>query len=494
MDGRTAIPEPPRKTRRWIFLSAGIAALAGLWGAASLWSGAYFVPAPWTTLADTAALLIRAFTWIQILTTLFRILSGFLAGYICGAVCGMAMGSREELNAFFKPLILFFQGMPPLLWAIPIVVVMGIGHVPAIAVIALVTMPVVAMTVAEGMGSLPRAYSEMLHVYAPGLWPRIRELTYPHLRPFLSAALNVGLVLAVKASVTAEYFGANDGIGFQIQSAYQSLQIRRLFSWGVVLILLVIFGNRIVPRIRLMGPALRRLLIRDAPLTCGVENIRELKGAFTSRKSSPRLSVHEVSFRYPAGGLILDNASLSVKSRQIAVISGDSGVGKTTLLKLMGSLLVPSSGRVECPSGIGFIFQDDRLLPWKNVISNTAIPLVYQGFPRKDSLCFASFLLGEAGLAGEEEKKPDELSGGMRKRAALARCFARIPEAILMDEPFSGLHREARRLLWNKLLHLLELHPVPVVMATHFPEEVAGTPGCRFYELRGKPAILVRRD
>ncbi len=494
MGGNTQRPKRGRAPRRWIYLFAGIAALAALWCAASLWGGGYFVPAPWTTLADTAVLLIQASTWTQILTTLLRILAGFLAGYLAGIVCGTAMGSRSELNAFFKPFILFFQGMPPLLWAIPLVVALGIGHAPAIAVIALITTPVVAVTVAEGMGSLPRAYREMLNVYAPGLWPRLKELTFPHLRPFLSAALNVGLVLAVKASVTAEYFGANDGIGFQVQSAYQSLQIRRLFSWGSVLVMLIILGNRLVPRIQLVAPALRRLLRKDAPPACSTENIQELKTVFTSRKSSPRLAAHALDFRYPDCGLVLSNVSITVRSRQIAVISGDSGVGKTTLLKLLASLLAPTSGGVECPSGIGFVFQDDRLLPWKSVIANTALPLVHQGFPRKDCLCFASYLLGEAGLGGEGEKKPDELSGGMRKRAALARCFARIPEAILLDEPFSGLHREARRQLWEKLLHLLELHPVPVIMATHFPEEVAGTPGCRFFELRGRPAVLVPRE
>ncbi len=488
------MPEQRRASVSWIPLCAGLAALAALWCAASFLSGSYFVPAPWTTVADAAVLLIRSSSWAQILTTLLRILAGFATGYVSGALIGIAMGSRAGLGAFFKPFILFFQGMPPLLWAIPLVVVMGIGHMPAISVIALITLPIVAMTVAEGMGGLPRGYREMLHIYAPGPWPRIRELTFPHLKPFLSAALNVGLVLAVKASVTAEYFGANDGIGFQIQSAYQSLQIRRLFAWGLVLILLIVAFNVLVPRLRAALPALRRALGGKERLSCSVEDIRELKAVFTSRKSAPRLGVHEVSFGYPGGARVLEKVSLTVKPRQIAVISGDSGVGKTTLLKLMASLLRPDAGTVECPSGIGFVFQDDRLLPWKTVVKNTALPLVYQGFPRKDSLCFASYLLAEAGLQADGSRMPEELSGGMRKRAALARCFARIPEAILLDEPFSGLHGEARRTLWEKIHHLLELHPVPVVMVTHHPEEAAGAPGCRFYELKGSPATLVSLD
>ena len=388
-------PSLPRRTGA--YLLAGTAALLLVWSAASLLSGSYFVPAPWTTAADTAVLLSKASTWAQILTTITRILAGFLAGYVLGALCGIAMGARRSLNAFFKPVILFFQGMPPLLWAIPLVVVMGIGHLPAITVISLITLPVVAVTVAEGMGSLPGSYREMLTLYAPGPWPLLTELVFPHLRPFLSAAMNVGLVLAVKASVTAEYFGANDGIGFQVQSAYQSLQIRRLFAWGLVLILLIILGNRLVPR---LGPALSRLrsLIRrrQGP-ACGPDDARELKAVFSSRTSTPRLAVRSLSFRYPVGEKILENITLEVKPRRITVITGDSGVGKSTLLKLMGSLLSPTDGRVESPSGIGFVFQDDRLLPWKSVSANTALPLIHQGFPRRDSLCFAAYSVERSG-------------------------------------------------------------------------------------------------
>jgi NitT/TauT family transport system ATP-binding protein len=115
---------------------------------------------------------------------------------------------------------------------------------------------------------------------------------------------------------------------------------------------------------------------------------------------------------------------------------------------------------------------------------------LYQGYPGRSARCFASYLLSEAGLGGEEEKKPDELSGGMKKRVALARCFARIPEAIILDEPFSGLHREARHALWEKFLRLLALHPVPVVVVTHFPEEIATAPGSRLYRLAGRPASM----
>jgi ABC-type nitrate/sulfonate/bicarbonate transport system ATPase subunit/ABC-type nitrate/sulfonate/bicarbonate transport system permease component len=474
-----------------LYAAAGIAVLLALWTGASFWGGRFFVPPPWTTAADTVSLLAAGFTWRQIGITVMRVLVGFAAGFLAGTAAGIAVGTRRELDALLKPLLLFFQGMPPLLWVIPIIVVMGIGHLPTILVIGLITLPVVAVTIGEGMTSLPREYREMLSIFAPGFLPRMRELIFPHLKPFLGASLKVGLVLAAKASVTAEYFGANNGIGFQIQAAYQSLQVRRLFAWALLLILVILIFNRALPSVRLLAPLARRLARRDEPVVCGLEDIRELKRIFVSKKSSPRISLDGVGFSYRRRDAILRDVTLAVSSREIAVITGESGVGKTTLLKLAASLLRPTEGKVSCPARVGFVFQDDRLLPWRTVAENTAMPLVYQGYHRKAALCFAHYLLAEAGLAGEEGKKPGELSGGMKKRAALARCFARLPEAIILDEPFTGLHREARARLWEMFLKLLSLHPVPALIVTHSPEEISSLASCRLHRLEGRPATIV---
>jgi ABC-type nitrate/sulfonate/bicarbonate transport system ATPase subunit/ABC-type nitrate/sulfonate/bicarbonate transport system permease component len=479
--------------RRRLLGAAGVLLLLLVWAAASLIAGSYFVPAPWTTIADTSRLLASGSTWTQILITLVRVCAGFAAGFLCGVAAGIAMGARRELEAFFRPAVLFFQGMPPLLWAIPLVALMGIGHLPTIVVITLITFPLAAVTVAEGMSARPRELGEMLSVFAPGLLPRLRELDLPYLAPFLAASVKAGLVLAVKASVTAEYFGANDGIGFQIQASYMAMRIRSLFAWAAVLIILILVFNHLLPRLRLAVPALRAAFGRRAPVSCGLDDIRELKGIFTSLAGSPRIELEHLRFSWPRGAALLEDVSLAISAREIAVVSGESGVGKTTLLKLAASLLRPGAGTVTSPDRIGLVFQDDRLLPWRTVSENAALPLIYQGFARKNALSFASYLLAEAGLAGEEDRLPHELSGGMKKRAALARCFARLPDAVLLDEPFSGLHGGARKVLWDMLLRLLSLHPVPALIVTHYPEEIAAQPSCRFYSLEGRPARIVPR-
>ena len=350
----------------------------------------------------------------QILITFLRVCVGFLAGLTAGIAAGIAIGTRRETAALLKPLVLFFQGMPPLLWAIPLVALMGIGHLPTIIVITLITFPLVAVTIGEGMSTLPRDLGEMLAVFAPGFAARTRELVLPHLAPFLGAAVNTGLVLAVKASVTAEYFGANDGIGFQIQAAYMSLRIRSLFSWAAVLILLILLFTSLLPRIRQALAGARSLARGRRPATGSAEDVKELKREFVSRGSAARNGLHGtrtgmrsgtrrivldgVSFSYRRQAELIADADLTLKPGEIGVLTGESGIGKTTLLKLIASLLRPSSGRIIAPQRIGYVFQDDRLLPWRSVAENTALPLIYQGFPRTIALSFASWLLSEAGL------------------------------------------------------------------------------------------------
>jgi NitT/TauT family transport system ATP-binding protein len=337
----------------------------------------------------------------------------------------------------------------------------------------------------------------MLALFAPGWRPRLRELVLPHLRPFLASSLRLGLVLGIKASVTAEYFGANSGIGFQIQAAFQAMQVRRLFAWTLLLILLILAAGRLLGWLERMVQASARTAVRPARAG-SQEAVAMLKRSFLSSGARQGIRLRGVSFSYAGKGRVLEGVELGVDPDRIAVVSGDSGIGKTTLLYLIASLLAPESGSVECPRRIGLLFQDDRLLPWRSNAWNAALPLIYGGLEPAEALSFAGYLLGEAGLEGREWEYPQALSGGMKKRLCFARCFAGFPEALLLDEPFTGLDAEARAQLWAKFFGLLELHRVPVVVVTHFPEEVPRSRKCSFYELapgsRG-PATLrpVRR-
>jgi ABC-type nitrate/sulfonate/bicarbonate transport system ATPase subunit len=378
--------------------------------------------------------------------------------------------------------------MPPLLWAIPLILILGVGRLAPILVIALICFPLITVTLAEGMKSVPRSLEEMLRLFAPGFRARMRELVLPHLRPFIASSLKLGLVLGIKASVTAEYFGANNGIGFQLQAAYQSMQVRRLFSWALLLILLNLALNWLLSWLERLVKAADRAARRAHPARTGsAEGLELLKRSFLTQSGHTAIRLRGVEFAYPGASPVLRGIELEVEPERIAVVSGNSGVGKTTLLYLIASLLQPSAGRVERPPSIGLVFQDDRLLAWRSNAWNAALPLIYGGLPWPEALSFAGYLLEEAGLGGWEWEYPEALSGGMKKRLAFARCFARFPEAILLDEPFTGLDAEARRQLWQKFFDLLALHRGPVVVVTHFPEEISYTENCTFYSLEPAP-------
>jgi len=472
-----------------IYIAAGVLLIPLVWFAASKIAGGYVVPAPWTTIYDTAVLLQKPESWWTIFITIGRVCLGFAIAFLAGAVAGVA-SVKPAVEYLLRPIVLLMQGIPPILWAIPLILILGWSGITPVVVIALICFPLVVTTLAEGMRTVPVSLREMLDIFAPGFTPRLRELILPHLRPFIAAAVRLGLGLGIKASVVAEYFAANNGIGFKVQAAYQSFAVRALFSWALVLIVIILLADMIVRlffRLVAAFPGPRKRLPESSAESLAA--IRDRIGAYGDRQS---IVLRDISFEYSNGREVLSGLDFTVGPEEIAVISGDSGVGKTTLLKIIAGLMAPARGQVQSPEDFGFMFQEDRLLPWRNCLSNAALGLYYRGRSWAEAREYARYLLDQVGLAGLELADPDELSGGMKKRLAFARCFACFPGALLLDEPFTGLHHEARAELWSRFSALIRQRPVPVIVVTHFPEEVPRGERTSFYELSGAPATLER--
>jgi NitT/TauT family transport system ATP-binding protein len=182
-----------------------------------------------------------------------------------------------------------------------------------------------------------------------------------------------------------------------------------------------------------------------------------------------------VSFAYgDSSPNVLNNLSFSVAARQFLVIVGPSGCGKTTLLRLAGGLVKPSAGAVyfgdellRGPSSkIGFVFQQDYLLPWRRTLRN--IELGMEGrFPKDEIRRRSHELLKVVDLQEAKDRFPHELSGGMRQRVNLARALAIKPELLLMDEPFASVDAQTREQQQEHLLGVWQQERKAVVFITH---------------------------
>jgi NitT/TauT family transport system ATP-binding protein len=185
------------------------------------------------------------------------------------------------------------------------------------------------------------------------------------------------------------------------------------------------------------------------------------------------LRVSNVSLSY-GGEPVLEGASLKVGSGQFVSLVGPSGSGKSSLLRVALGLQKPFAGGVdlEVPkSDVGILFQDDALLPWRTARENVSLGLRFRGMPKQEALKKADEWLAKLGLEGLEDRFPRRLSGGQRKRVALAQVLALEPRLLLMDEPFASLDAIVRTRIIQDVVALVEKEKISVLLVTHDLEE-----------------------
>ncbi len=199
--------------------------------------------------------------------------------------------------------------------------------------------------------------------------------------------------------------------------------------------------------------------------------------------AEPALALEGVSVTFVSqdGGryTAVRDATLRVAPGEFVSVVGPTGCGKSTLLNVAVGLLQPSAGSARVfgkpLEGLnrkaGYLFQSEALMPWRTALANVTAGLEFRGVERKQALRRAEDWLQRVGLGGFGNRYPHQLSGGMRKRVALAQTLILDPELILMDEPFSALDIQTRQLMENQLLELWSANRKSVVFITHDLEE-----------------------
>lgn len=220
-------------------------------------------------------------------------------------------------------------------------------------------------------------------------------------------------------------------------------------------------------------------------------------GAIEPAPGSHAIELQNISRRFVSPGgkviLALRDFTMTVQKGEFCALVGPTGCGKSTTLTLITGLARASSGSVKIlgrtvegiDHRIGFVFQADAVFPWRNVLDNVAAGPIYRGLGKEQAYEKAFDWVHRVGLAGFERHYPHQLSGGMRKRVALAQTFINQPEILLMDEPFSALDVQTRALMQQELLQLWNASGGAVVFVTHDIEEAIA--------LADKVFVLTRR-
>ena len=168
-----------------------------------------------------------------------------------------------------------------------------------------------------------------------------------------------------------------------------------------------------------------------------------------------------------SGQPVLSDVSLSVKAGEVFVISGASGIGKTTLLNIVAGIGRADSGKVTVATKrIGYAFQDDRLIPWKTVKENLDL-VTASYFPKVEAEKISTFWLNKMGLLDSADKRPSELSGGMKKRLNIARSLAIKPELLLLDEPLAFQDTDYQCLIVSEVQQLNQKSGATVIVTGH---------------------------
>ncbi|GIF10771.1 ABC transporter ATP-binding protein [Actinoplanes teichomyceticus] len=214
----------------------------------------------------------------------------------------------------------------------------------------------------------------------------------------------------------------------------------------------------------------------------------------TSVRTASVVRIENVSKTYGSGSdalLALDRVSLDVRQGEFVCLLGASGCGKSTLLSLVAGLDRISGGTLDTGGRkVALMFQEAALFPWLSVSGNVELPLRLQGVGKAERRRRAAELLEIVRLGGFGEKRPHELSGGMRQRVALARALAQNADVLLMDEPFGALDAMTRDILHDELERIWREQDLTVLFVTHNVREAVRL-GDRVILLSSRPGRVI---
>ena len=417
----------------------------------------------------------QAAFWSSVLATCLRVVAGFLFALLSGIALAFLAARFSLAKALLTPLLGVVRATPMASFIILALIWISTERLP-VFIAFLMVLPMTYSNLSAGLEHLDRNLLEMARLFRFSKGRTLRLIYLPQLMPYVTAASTAGLGFAWKSAIAAEVIvHPAFSIGKQIWGAKIYLEVADLFAWTTGVIVLSVFIERgAVKGLKLLEQKLLHLGLsrRDAPAA------REQ----ASRAPEP-VRLEHLSKSY--GTLkVLEDFSLALPSQGVLALMGPSGCGKTTLLRLLAGLEQPEKGSVHLGGRkISMVFQEDRLLPGLTAKANILAVLP----AGEESSVLADRVLAACGLSDSAHKLPDELSGGMRRRVAIARAIAYGGDILLLDEPFKGLDEQTKLEIEA---FVAANRPPLTVQVTHDREE-ARRVADRLIQLEGPPLRVV---
>lgn len=442
--------------------AAVIAFWIGLWQLLAMAvDNTLLLPSVDETLSTLFNLLGEGEFYVNIGWTFFRCVLSMVISFVTGMTAAWLAYRKDFLRSFFTLPVGFFKAVPVMAIVIYVILLVESDWV-AVIVCFLMCFPIVYTNVLSGLDAMDSKLLEVACVYRLSGVQKIKYFYLPCIMPQIKAAVRLIAGLSWKAVVAAEVLSIPKySLGYEMIIAKNYLQTSTLFSYIIVIVALSLVMEKLIDII------LKRWNYK------GYEGSKVLKSVTKTQRKAVRKShgedvaVTDLSKRFGENTVFCD-LSMNFEKDRVTCIVGPSGQGKTTLLRIIAGLEDADVGRITGnESSVSYLFQEDRLLPWLNTFDNMALSVINEGNAAKEGVKRMAEVLE---ISDALWKLPEELSGGMRHRAALGRTFLADASLVLLDEPFRGLDIELKNRIIDRIWKKATNHKT-VIMVTHSQED-----------------------